>query len=128
LSGGLMTMLGLGAVVVFGLTKGLIASLLFGPQFAAAQPYTLAVGLIGLGLSLDNLLVQFLMAVHDRVFIPILGFAVVLLVGLITVMHRDLSAIVLSVGITIFVLLAVLGLRCLLLLPWLRSRAETEPA
>jgi O-antigen/teichoic acid export membrane protein len=128
LSGGLMTMLGLGAVIVFGLTRGLVAALLFGPQFSSAQPYVLAVGFIGLGLSLDNLLVQFLMAVHDRVFIPILGVACALLVALIALFHSGLAAIVTDVLVTIFVLLAVLVIRCVLLLPRLRSQSEVTAA
>jgi O-antigen/teichoic acid export membrane protein len=126
LSGGLMTALGLGAVLVFGLTRGLVASLLFGAQFSAAQPYVLAVSFIGLGLSLDNLLVQFLMAVHDRVFIPILAVAGLLLVSLIALMHSGLTAIVTDVGVTIFALLAVLVVRCALLLPRLQA-ASTAP-
>jgi O-antigen/teichoic acid export membrane protein len=126
LSGGLMTMLGLGAVIVFGLTRGLVASLLFGPQFSSAQPYVLAVGFIGLGLSLSNLLVQFLMAVHDRVFIPILALACGLLVALIGVFHAGLAQIVTDVLVTIFALLAVLAVRCLVLLPGLMSEG-TEP-
>jgi O-antigen/teichoic acid export membrane protein len=132
LSGGLMAMLGLGAVVVFGVTKGLIAAVLFGSQFAAAQPYVLTVGFIGLGLSLDNLLIQFLMAVHDRVFIPILAVACALLVALIALFHAGLSQIVADVLVTIFALLATLGVRCLLLLPRLRTEiaaeAPAEPA
>ncbi|HXM59016.1 MAG TPA: oligosaccharide flippase family protein [Candidatus Dormibacteraeota bacterium] len=129
LSGGLMTMLGLGAVVVFGLTRGLVASLLFGPQFASAQPYVLAVGFIGLGLSLCNLLVQFLMAVHDRVFIPILAIACGVLVALIGLFHASLAQIVTDVLVTIFGLLAVLAVRCLVLLPGLVSDdAEPEVA
>jgi O-antigen/teichoic acid export membrane protein len=127
LSGGLMTALGLGAVVVFGITRGLVASLLFGPQFASAQPYVLVVSFIGLGLSLDNLLVQFLMAVHDRVFIPILALACGLLVTLIGLFHSGLSAIVTDVLVTIFALLLVLAVRCLLLLPRLGS-SELETA
>jgi O-antigen/teichoic acid export membrane protein len=133
LSGGLMAMLGLGAVIVFGLTRGLVASLLFGSQFAAAQPYVLTVGFIGLGLSLDNLLVQFLMAVHDRVFIPMLAVACALLVGLIALFHAGLAQMVADVMVTIFALLATLSVRCMLLLPRLRSEiaavevVETPP-
>ena len=121
LSGGLMTALGLCAVVFFGLTRGLVASVLFGPQFATAQPYVLVVGFIGLALSLDNLLVQFLMAVHDRVFIPILAAAVVLLVAMIGLRHAGLEQIVVDVLITITALLAVLVVRCLVLLPRLEA-------
>jgi O-antigen/teichoic acid export membrane protein len=126
LSAGLMTVLGLGAVAVFGLTGGLVAALLFGSKFSAAQPYVLTMGLIGLGLSLDNLLVQFLMAVNDRVFIPILGGACVMLVTLIALFHGSLTQIVGAVLVTIFVLLPVLAVRCMLLFP--RLRPEPAPA
>jgi len=51
---------------------GLVVGVLFGKVFSDATPYVFAVGVIGLALSLDNLLVQFFMAVHDRVFVPIL--------------------------------------------------------
>jgi hypothetical protein len=121
-----MTVLGLGAVIVFGLTGGLVAALLFGSKFSAAQPYVLTMGLIGLGLSLDNLLVQFLMAVNDRVFIPILGAGCLLLVTLIALFHGGLPQIVGSVLVTIFVLLPVLAVRCALLFP--RLRPEPAPA
>jgi O-antigen/teichoic acid export membrane protein len=99
LSAGLMTVLGLGAVVVF-----------------------------GLGLSLDNLLVQFLMAVQDRVFIPILGAACVLLVALIALFHQGLEQIVVDVLVTIFALLPVLAIRCALLFPRLQPEQEQAPA
>jgi O-antigen/teichoic acid export membrane protein len=128
LSAGLMTALGLGAIVVFGLTRGLVASLLYGPQFTAAQPYVLAVSCIGLGLSLDNLLVQFLMAVHDRVFIPLLGAACLVLVGLVGLSHGGLTQIVTDVAITIFVLLAALAGRCAFLLPRLQPEMLDEAA
>jgi O-antigen/teichoic acid export membrane protein len=128
MSAGLMTVLGLGAVIVFGVTRGLVSALLFGSGFSAAQPYVLAMSVIGLGLSLDNLLVQFLMAVHDRVFIPILGAACILLVTLIAVFHGGLTQVVGDVLITIFVLLPVLALRCALLFPRLRPSAEPVPA
>jgi len=124
LSAGLMATLGLGAVVVFGVTRGLIAALLFGSQFSAAQPYVLAVTFIGLGLSLDNLLVQFLMAVHDRVFIPILGASCILLVALIAAFHGGLTQIIGAVMVTIFSLLVVLAIRCALLF----RRLHPEPA
>ncbi len=128
LSGGLMSALGLGAIVVFGVTRGLVASLLFGPQFSAAQPYVLAVSCIGLGLSLDNLLVQFLMAVYDRVFIPIVGGASLLLVTLVAVFHGGLTQIVADVMTTIFVLLFALVVRCALLLPRLHPVDIVEHA
>jgi O-antigen/teichoic acid export membrane protein len=116
LSCGLTSVLGLGAIAIFGLAPGLVVDRLFGSQFGDARPYVLAVSVIGLGLSLDNLLVQFLMAVHDRVFIPVLGAACVLLVVLIAGFHANLGAIVMDVLITIFALLAALAVRCGLLL------------
>ncbi len=120
LSCGLTVVLGLGAIVAFGVTRGLVASLLFGSAFASGAPYVLAVSCIGLGLSLDNLLVQFLMAVHDRLFIPVLGGAVVLLVTLVALFHDGLTPIVADVAVTIFLLLGALSVRCVLLMPQLR--------
>ena len=129
LSGGLMAMLGLGAIVVFGITRGMVASLLFGSQFSAAQPYVLAVSCIGLGLSLDNLLVQFLMAVHDRLFIPILATACLALPTLIILNHGGLTPIVFDVMVTIFGLLLALSARCAVLLPHLHpARLGKEAA
>jgi O-antigen/teichoic acid export membrane protein len=128
LSGGLMSALGLAAILVFGLVPGLVVGVLFGPAFQDARPFILAVGFIGLGLSLDNLLVQFLMAVHDRVFIPILGGACLLLVGLIVLFHGGVGAIVTDVLVTDFALLAALTLRCALLLLRLRPEMLEEAA
>jgi O-antigen/teichoic acid export membrane protein len=126
LSGGLMSVLGLAAIAVFGALPGLVVGVLYGPAFQDARPYILAVGFIGLGLSLDNLLVQFLMAVHDRVFIPVLMGACVLMATLIVMFHGDLAMIVIDVLVTIFGLLAALGLRCALLLPQLRPAMLKE--
>jgi O-antigen/teichoic acid export membrane protein len=126
LSCGLTAVLGLGAIVVFGVTRGLVASLLFGAAFASGAPYVLAVTCIGLGLSLDNLLVQFLMAVHDRLFIPVLGGAVVLLVVLVALFHDGLTPIVADVAVTIFLLLGALSVRCAVLMPQLRPALLDE--
>lgn len=128
LSSGLISALGIGAIVIFWITGGLIASLLFGSGFSAAHPYVLAVSFIGLGLSLDNLLVQFLMAVHDRAFIPILAAACVLLVGLIGLHHGGLTAIIADVMVTIYALLVTLAGRCALLLTQLRPEMVHEAA
>ena len=94
---------------------------------AKAQPFVVAVGFIGLGLSLDNLLVQFLMAVHDRAFIPILAAACVLLVSLIALFHGGVGTIVLDVLLTIYGLLAALSVRCALLLARLDATAHSAP-
>jgi O-antigen/teichoic acid export membrane protein len=117
LSGALMTALGVCAMVVFAIAPGLVVGILYGPAFEGARSYVLAVGLIGLGLSLDNLLVQFLMAVHDRAFIPVLAGACVLLVGMVAGFHDGLTSIVADVAVVIFGLLTALILRCLLLMP-----------
>jgi O-antigen/teichoic acid export membrane protein len=120
LSGGLMAMLGACAILVFGVAPGLVVNVLFSATFRDAQPYILAVGFIGLGLSLANLLVQFLMATHDRVFIPILGAAVLCMVGMIVLMHDGVGRVVMDVLVTIYALLAALMIRCVLLMPKLR--------
>lgn len=126
LSGGLLSMLGLCAIVVFGVAPGLVVNVLFSAAFRDAQPYILAVGFIGLGLSLCNLLVQFLMAVHDRVFIPILGAACLCMVTLIALLHGGVGTIVADVLVTIYGLLAALVVRCAILMPRLRPEMLVE--
>jgi hypothetical protein len=109
---------------------GLVVGILFGPSFRDAIPLVFPVGVIGLALSLDNLLVQFFMAVHDRVFVPILAVAVVVEGLLIFLFHARVGQVVLDVLIALVGLLVLLGVRCYLLLPKLRpeSLAEPEPA
>jgi hypothetical protein len=121
-----MTLLGLCAVVVFGLASGLVVGLLYGPRYEAAQPFMLAIGCIGLGWSLNNLLVQFFMAVHDRVFIAILAVGCTLEVLLIVVFHGGVGQVVQDVLIAVFALLAALGLRLVFLLPRLRPEMLLE--
>jgi O-antigen/teichoic acid export membrane protein len=120
LSVGIMTLLGLCAILVFGVASGLVVGVLYGPKYAAAQPFMLAIGCIGLGWSLNNLLVQFFMAVHDRVFIAILAAGCTLEVLLIVVFHGGVGQVVQDVLVAVFALLAALGMRLLLLLPRLR--------
>jgi O-antigen/teichoic acid export membrane protein len=121
LSATLIAGLGLCAIAVFAVAPHLVVGLLFGPQFRDAQAYMVAVGFIGLGLSLDNLLAQFFMAVHDRVFIPLLAAACALEALLITLFHAGVGQVVGDVLIAIWLLLAALTIRCLLLLPRLRA-------
>jgi hypothetical protein len=89
-----------------------------------------AVGVIGLALSLDNLLVQFFMAVHDRAFVPILFAACVAEALLIVLFHARVGQVVLDVLAVLLGLLVLLAVRCYLLLPTLHadSLAEPEPA
>jgi hypothetical protein len=78
-------------------------------------------------LSLDNLLVQFFMAVHDRVFVPILALGVAAEAGLIFEFHSGVGQIVLDVLVSLSGLLVLLAVRCYVLLPTLRAESVTEP-
>jgi O-antigen/teichoic acid export membrane protein len=131
-SAGLIFVLGLCAVAVFGLLPWLVVAVLFGSAFSDAAGYVLPVTIIGLLLSLCNLMVQFFMAVHDRAFIPILGTGCVLEVALIAVFHTTVGSIVASVLASMFLLLLALIVRALLLMPRLRPEMvdtdETTPA
>ncbi len=129
-SAGILALLGAGALLVFAVAPGLVVGVLFGPGFRDATPLVFAVGVIGLALSLDNLLVQFFMAVHDRVFVPILFAACVVEAVLIVLFHARVGQVVLDVLAALIGLLVLLSARCYLLLPTLRadSVAEPEPA
>jgi len=126
-SAGILTLLGACALIVFGVVPGLVVGILFGPTFRDAVPYVFAVGVIGLALSLDNLLVQFFMAVHDRVFLPILGLAVVAEGGGIVLFHANVGQVVTDVVVTLLGLLVLLSIRCYLLLPTLHASSVAEP-
>jgi len=126
-SAGILTGLGAAALFVFAVVPGLVVEVLFGPQFRDATPYVLAVGVIGLALSLDNLLVQFFMAVHDRMFLPILAAACIAEAILIVLFHDGVGQIVADVLASLVGLLALLSVRCYLLLPTLRAESLGEP-
>ena len=127
MSAGILSALGAGALLVFAVVPGLVVGILFGPAFRDAVPYVFPVGVIGLALSLNNLLVQFFMAVHDRVFVPILAFGVVLEGSLIFLFHARVGQVVLDVLVALVVLLLMLSLRCYLLLPRLHAGSVAEP-
>jgi O-antigen/teichoic acid export membrane protein len=126
-SAGILTALGAGALLVFGVVPGLVVGILFGPSFRDATPYVFAVGVIGLALSLDNLLIQFFMAVHDRVFVPILALACIAEGTLIVLFHAGVGQIVADVLVSLLGLLALLAFRCWILLPTLRAESLAEP-
>jgi O-antigen/teichoic acid export membrane protein len=126
-SAGILTALAAGALLVFAVVPGLVVGILFGPAFSDAKPYVFAVGVIGLALALDNLLVQFFMAVHDRWFVPILGLACVAEGLLILMFHAHVGQIVLDVLIALIGLLLVLSIRCYVLLPTLHAESLAEP-
>jgi O-antigen/teichoic acid export membrane protein len=127
LSAGLITVLGLCAIGVFALAPGLVVGKLFGAQFSDAQRYILAIGFSGLGLSLNNLLVQFYMAVHDRVFIPIMAAGCVLEATLIILFHAGVGQVVTDVVAAMWILLAGLIIRGIVLLPQLRPEMVDDP-
>jgi O-antigen/teichoic acid export membrane protein len=126
-SAGILTLLGACALLVFAVVPGLVVAILFGPSFNDAIPFVLPVGVIGLSLSLNNLLVQFFMAVHDRGFVPILAFGVVLEAGLIFLFHARVGQVVLDVLVAMVGLLVLLAVRCYVLLPRLRADSVAEP-
>src|SRR4029077_11693172 len=126
-SAGILTALGAGALLVVAVVPGLVVGILFGSGFRDATPYVLAVGVIGLALSLENLLVQFFMAVHDRVFVPILAAACVAAALLIYLFHARVGQVVLDVLSVLLGLLVLLSVRCYLLLPTLHADSVAEP-
>jgi O-antigen/teichoic acid export membrane protein len=123
LSAGIVGLLGAFALLVFGVLPGLVVRLLFGGAFSDGQNYVFLVGVIGLTLSLNNLLVQFFMAAHDRWFIPVLWAGVVMLGIAIGYYHADVAAIVTDTLATMLTLLAALTVRLLILLPRLQPVA-----
>ena len=129
-SAGILTALGAAALLVFAAVPQLVVGVLFGPRFSDAIPLVFPVGVIGLALALDNLLVQFFMAVHDRAFVPILILGVVAEAGLIFLFHATVGQVVIDVLVALVGLLVLLAARCYVLLPKLRasSLAEPEPA
>ena len=126
-SASILTALGAGALLVFAVVPGLVVGILFGPAFRDATPYVFAVGVIGLSLALDNLLVQFFMAVHDRVFVPILALACVTEGALIFLFHSGVGQVVVDVLIALIGLLVLLSIRCYVLLPTLHAESLQEP-
>ncbi len=130
LSAGLMCLLGGCALLIFGVAPTLVVTVTFANRFTAAAPYVFRIGVVGLGISLVNLLVQFMMAVHDRVFIPILAGGVIVMGALITAFHGGLEQVVNDVVAAVLLLLTALAIRAVLLVPRLRPEmvAEVEEA
>ena len=130
LSAAIIAGLGLCALAVFAVGHDPIVNILYGKEYREATGYMVLVGLIGLLLSLNNLLVYFFMAAHDRWFVPLLAAGVALEGVLIFLNHSGVGAVVRDVLLSLIVLLAALTLRCLILLPRLRPEmaAVGEPA
>jgi O-antigen/teichoic acid export membrane protein len=128
LSAGIMSLLGAGSLLVFAVVPWLVVRVLFGPAFDVTTPLILPVGVIGLALSLDNLLIQFFMAVHDRWFVPILAAGCVLEASLIVANHGGFGNIVVDVLVALVLLLGALCLRAMVLVPRLRPEMVVEPS
>ncbi|MBO0687207.1 MAG: hypothetical protein J2P45_28995, partial [Candidatus Dormibacteraeota bacterium] len=126
LSGALITVIGLCALAAFGVAPGLVVRVLFGPSFQDAQPLVLLMGVWGLALSVGNLVIQFLMAVRDRAFVPILAGACALQPLLITLFHDSVRQVVLDVLVSVLLLLATLLVRAALLMRELRPEMVIE--
>lgn len=129
MSAGIVLAMGAAAVAIFALAPRLIVGVLYGDRFLVAAQYMVPIGLIGLALSLNNLLVYFFMAAHDRVFMPLLLAGVVLEGVLIFLFHANLSQVVSDVLSALVLLLGALVIRGLFLLPALRPEmvAEEQP-
>ena len=127
-SAAIMSILGAGALLVFAVVPNLVVGILFGPAFHDAEPFLFFVGVIGLALSLNNLLVQFFMAAHDWWFVPLLAIGVAAMVTAIVFNHHNFGAVVMDVLFTLLGLLAALTARVMLLLPQLHPVAEKTPA
>lgn len=121
LSACLSICLGLCALLVFTVLPGPVIEIPFGKAFLSAVPFMREIGLIGIALSLINLLVQFFIAVHDRAFLPVLAAGCFLLVTLIALLHGGVGQVVLDVLVTLLLLFAGLAVRCLFLIPRLHS-------
>lgn len=124
---GILSALGAAALLIFALVPGLVVNTLYGSGFRDATPYVLAVGVIGLALSLDNMLVQFFMAVHDHWFVPILAFGCVGEVALIILFHTAVGQVVADVVVALVGLLVLLIIRCYVLLPTIRAGSVGGP-
>jgi O-antigen/teichoic acid export membrane protein len=129
LSAAIILGLGLIALAIFAVAPKLIVTILYGERFLSAARYMVPIGLIGLSLSLVNLLVYFFMAAHDRIFMPLLLAGVALEGVLIFLFHQNLAQVVTDVLSALLLLLLVLTVRCLLLLPRLHPHpADDEQA
>ncbi|HEX6548425.1 MAG TPA: oligosaccharide flippase family protein [Candidatus Dormibacteraeota bacterium] len=129
LSAVIMSALGACALAVFLVLPQVVVLLLLGSRFTDAIPFVFRIGVVGLAIALVNLVVQFLMAVHDRVFGAILAGGCALLAVTIVVNHDGVGAVVTDVLASNLVLLVALTVRAVLLMPRLRpERVESGAA
>jgi O-antigen/teichoic acid export membrane protein len=127
-SAAILSTLGVGALLIFAVAPDLVVSLLYGPAFRDATPYVIAVGLIGVVLSLNNMLVQFLLAVRDYWFVPFLAAGCIGEAALIALFHAGIGQVVADVVVSLLGLLLLLVARCWVLLPSLGDRRVADHA
>src|SRR2546423_4118808 len=120
LSAGIVAVLAGSALIAFSMAASVVQSVFY-PAYPSARNLLLLAGLIGAALSLNSLLVQFLMAADEPSFMYLLGIGCVVQAMLIKLNHGDLGAILIDVLGTLILLLVVLSIRCWLLLPKLHS-------
>jgi len=84
---------------------------------------------VGLSVSMDNLFVQFLIAVGDYWFVPVLAASCATEAGLIVLFHAGIGLVVADVLAVTFGLMMVLGIRCYFVLNALprATIVEDEP-
>ena len=128
LSGAIILAMGLAALGIFAVAPRLIVTILYGERFISAARYMVPIGLIGLALSLINLLVYFFMAAHDRLFMPLLAAGVAIEGVLIFLFHHNLTQVISDVLVALWLLLVALAIRCLLLLPHLQPHRSDDEA
>ncbi len=107
----IVTAIGLAGAAIFFADPRFVVALLFGNAFVAAAPLVPIAGLIGLSLSLDNLLVNYFLSIHDNAFVPLLAMGCLCQVLLISLFHHSLSQVVFSELSATLVLLTALAVR-----------------
>ena len=115
--------------MVFAAVPEVVVAALYGPAFHDAIPYVIAIGCVGLSVSMDNLFVQFSIAVGDYWFVPILAASCATEAGLIVLFHAGIGLVVADVLAVTFGLMMVLGIRCYFVLNALprATIVEDEP-
>ena len=104
-------MLAMSSAFFFAVLPGVVVETLFGSNFREAIPYVFEVGLIGLVLSIDNLLIQFFMAMHDRLFVPMLAAGCIGESVLIVCFHATIGQVLTDVLGSLVALLVLLSVR-----------------
>jgi O-antigen/teichoic acid export membrane protein len=111
LSASIVMTLGSAVIVIYAVAPSVVVAVLFGAGYTDADHYVVAIGLVALCLSLNNLLVQFFMAANDRWFMPALAASCVVEATLIILFHAGVENVVIDV-LTSQAVLLLLMFRC----------------